>query len=539
MSIFDNADLFKEKIQTYATNFSSDPGVVPPWVGEFWNEKIASEIIERRSDGLYEDRENAIHKTIIIARVHSLPRQDVIRKACEFRPDAKELLETWKSVWDRSFPGWEDDDYWRTFRSEEPRRHYGLKALESFLGENRNKFSKIAGGHLSNKAEFFLGLEEKTDRIVDDYRDYRLHIIDDANSIVSLKESRSNGGYVSANGIHLQVIGHFPDGLPKLKVCEESNNFIRRRMEDHPRYWQWSEFQIHMKRLSITTNNIDTMGALFADMAWQGHRHAFVKACSSKSGTWTVNLEGIKTIRDGVKRVASILPKKEFLKSTGYREYFMVQEHLPFSHEQRFFIVDGQIAASACSDRNFCVLDNRTGRRLDERIAVLDIPSIDQGEFDRGKTHHITDRAMAAEFAKFARQVVSDLKKAGHRDYVLDVGLTKRGVAAVEINTLHFAGPYCLDRKLLNQAYERRYSRFLGDLKNALLREIETEELSDDLKKDLFGLMTHETIEQSVQILQVQNMESEDIDGFANRIFARLLCKVLALHAGNKMLAAA
>jgi hypothetical protein len=137
---------------------------------------------------------------------------------------------------------------------------------------------------------------------------------------------------------------------------------------------------------------------------------------------------------------------------------------MPFTHEQRLFVLDGKLVTSVASDRHFCVSDARTNRRLDDRLAVIEVPSVDQGEYDRGVTNHVVDRKLSAQFARFARKIARELKEEGHLDYVIDLGITERGITAVEINTVHFAGPYCMEKMWITKAYDRRRLKLQADL---------------------------------------------------------------------------
>lgn len=481
-------------MKSYTSEFYNDSDIVPPWVGQFWNEENARWSIEKVPFPS-SVTDHAYLKTIMVSSIRSLPTQETIAKVVAFRPDAVGLMEAWKSVWDRSFPGWESAPLWSDIPSEVSTREYAKIAIDRIIKNEVEMATSISRLVPFGRVPFLLNIESAMSRLVDDHRDYRLHIIDDANTVVSCCENRAYGTVLNIGGHRVRLAGHFSDGLPRFEFFEDTLAFARARLDDHPEYWLWREFQRHLKRRTIISNDVFCIGAVFADMAWQGYSHAFVKSCLVKGGTWTIKLSGIKTIMDGVKkaREAFFIRKRK----VNEKEAYLIQEHIPFTHEQRFFVVDGRIIASVCSDRNFCVLDKRKNRILDDRVAVLSIPSIDDGEFDRGKTSYVVDRALSAKMARFARNVVADLRETGrddYRDFVLDVGLTSRGIAAIEVNPL-LAGPYCLDKALVNRAYKRRYIKFYKELEAQLIKLVKEACLSVDVRKKINELQNEGAVE--------------------------------------------
>ncbi len=462
------AEILYSKVLEYAESVSKGQCCAPPWVGEFWNDVFAAAstkiVVEKDRRYTVDEIENRISMSdgMLVMKINSFPTNRILQDGLALRPEANELLAKWKLIWDQSFPGWEDDSDWETQKSETSNRDWALDRL-------RHDTRKLGGADVEKidmLAGFFLNHEHTFQYLADDHRDFRLHIIDDATTILSLASATPGSVFIVHHyGWVFGLKGHDEGGLPVLERIEHPASWIKKRLEDHPKYWQWPEFQKHLGRRSITAGTHSIAGALVADMAQQGHTHAFIKSTASKSGTWTVNLNDVNSIRDGITK---ILP----MCSVSWRPSIaaaplIIQEHLPFTHEQRFFVIDGKIVASVCSDRNFCELDNFKGRKLDERIAVLERPEIDQGEYDRGRTSFVRDRSLAAKFARKARQIVRELKSADRIDYVLDMGLTARGVCAVEINTVHYAGPYSLEKVLLVKAFEKKRARtdgFLSEL---------------------------------------------------------------------------
>jgi hypothetical protein len=451
---------------------NGSPNEPPLWVGQFWNDEVASfsTTLAKKKDERYVY--NPAQDACIVSRLHSVPTRETIEAAAAFRPEARELLETWRLIWDRSFPDFELDEKSEGRLNERARAHYTLSQFDRLAKHfaTPSRPANIPGASLINFAYSWKSVETAMTGSMEDVRDYRLHIIDDAESVVAFRHLKPGFGVLSFYRTLFRLVGHSPDGLPLLERLERSTDKYEKgwepsRLDDHPEYWFWPSFQKYMARRSVYATDFTVAGALVADMAWQGHTHAFIKAARPKEGTWTLNLAHIKTIEDGSKALASLTGKTDQHSS---RFPLIVQEHLPFTHEQRLFVIDGKLVTSVASDRHFCVSDARSNRRLDDRLAVIHVPSVDQGEYDRGVTSHIVDRKLAAQFARLARKIARDLKEEGHLDYVIDIGITERGITAVEINTVHFAGPYCMEKKWITKAYDRRRRKIQDGLDAAV-----------------------------------------------------------------------
>ncbi len=470
----------KAKIQDYLARLEENPEASPPWIGEFWNDENAD--FSCRHFGKAQPKE-VYRDSFYVGRLHSLPTTETIEKVLSFKPEAKGLLEAWRRVFDLSFPNWEANGLWSHLNSETSRREWAHNRIEELLTSMGDKY--IERRPFSRKTEIFKEIERASMYMVDDIRDHRLHVIDNARAVTSLAKASPNCAFLQFCDLNFILAGHDQDGLPILQLMTKNYAFIRNRLSDHPEYWGWPEFEPYLGRRSIVAFSEIQFGAILADMAWQGHSHAFIKASQIKKGTWTVNLSGIKTIDDAIRKaVATIHP---YTPSTAERRGCLVQEHMPFSHEQRFFVIDGKVVASVCSDRNFSYLD-KTDTRLDERVAVLITPEIDQGEFDRGITTHVVDRKLAAQFARKARAIARDLKKAGRLNYVIDMGLTKRGVVAVEVNTVHLAGPYCLDHERLIKAFENKRKRFDQEIEKEVAHIISNANIPANIKNLMANL---------------------------------------------------
>jgi hypothetical protein len=443
-------------------------------MGQFWNEKVAdfSTTLGKPRDERF--IANPAQDVCIVSRLHSVPTRETIEAAVAFRPEARELLEAWRLVWERSFPDFKDNEKSEGRLNEKARSDYSLSRFDS-LAKHFNELRPVSKSRLAAASDLMCfasnwkSVESAMSGSMVDVRDYRLHIIDDAESVVAFRHLKPGFGVLAFYRTLFRLIGHSSDGLPLFERLHRpterhEQGWEPKRLDDHPEYWFWPSFQKHMKRRSVYAPNFDVAGALVADMAWQGHTHAFIKAARPKDGTWTLNLSRIRSIADGCKALMELTGKDGRIGSYP----LIVQEQVPFSHEQRLFVINGKLVTSVASDRHFCVSDARANRRLDDRLAVIEVPSVDQGEYDRGVTSHIVDRKLAAKFARLAREIARDLKEEGHLDYVIDLGVTERGITAVEINTVHFAGPYCMEKKWITKAYDRRRQKIQDGLDAAV-----------------------------------------------------------------------
>jgi hypothetical protein len=445
-----------------AKQTSSD--LKPAWVGQFWNNENMPQAIFNKPFN-----ERAANATWLIQLVRNVPYKEVIERAVTFRPEARYILEKWRLSWERSFPGFNDDPAWKHDNIGQSYVAWTLSRLKWHFDKGENGLTVQPKPHqsleslaLSEKASFFAEVDRVAAHAHDDPRDSRLHIIDDADTVLSCTAALPGGVTLIHAGKAFQYTGADNDGLPMFKHVGESERWMDKRLNDHPEYWHWPPFLKYMKRRSIYAANRKTAAAIIADMAWQGETHAFIKGASAKSGTWTVDLTGIRTFADADSKLTMLKPTHACI----------VQEHMPFTHEQRFYIHKGRLITSACSDRNFSRIDCREGKRLDDRLAVIKVPSINEGAYDRGITSHVVDRKTSAAFAREVRKIAAELRTHGILNYVVDMGLTERGVAAVEINTLHYAGPYCMDHRWQATSYAKARKAEMARLKQRIIDEV-------------------------------------------------------------------
>ncbi|WP_222042536.1 ATP-grasp domain-containing protein [Rhizobium laguerreae] len=288
-------------------------------------------------------------------------------------------------------------------------------------------------------------------------RNFLHHYVDDAFSFLSLDSAQPGMAILwTPHDLMLLYTGKDDEGF--LTFCSLTpteraaiSSMIKTGHEDDGRYWQWEPMLSGMRRESREADDHIDAAEILLDMAKRGHRRAFVKAIRSKCGTWTVDLTGVETASDALRN----LIRDGFDSSDSFRYGLVVQEHLPTTREQRFFVTNGRIVASVCSDRNLNGTNLRAGRYFDERVAVIQRPEVAGGEFERGQTANEVNRPLAAAFAREARRIVREMRAEGRTHYVLDMGLTERGVVAIEINSFFRSGPYCLDRRRVAEAHKR------------------------------------------------------------------------------------
>ncbi|TLX16641.1 hypothetical protein [Rhizobium sp. MHM7A] len=407
----------------------------PFWYGRFWSEQDVEFKLKRESIGC---------AAACIKRINSLPYDEVINATIAFQPKAEPLLRRWREIWDRSFPGWQSLPKWHFDKSEKPTTEHFVYDIDRAFNWASNKSVSMAEGI----AVFDNWIED----VSDDKRDYRLHVIDDADAVCAMVHLAPGAGFFNALSVIIQYIGTDGEGYPIFKEAEEAGKRVRDRLDSCPDYWNWPFYKKYLGRRGVVTKEGKHTAAVLADMALQGYSHAFLKGVAQKSGTWTVNLGGVTNLETAQQRLAGTLERDHV------NEPMYVQEHVPFTHEQRYYIQGGRMFASACSDRNFSAM-NSNGKRLDSRVAVLKRPSVDAGYYDRGQTENLEDRKTSAMFARQVRKIVAELREYGLQDYSIDMGLTERGMISVEVNTLHMAGPYNMRRELYTKQFERTRKR--------------------------------------------------------------------------------
>jgi hypothetical protein len=396
----------------------------------------------------------------LLVGMHNLPRLEELETVKSEFPVAAKMLDRWLENWARMIeadprarlaiaPYLEEQSSYKT------EIQWNTRRSTSFNDMMRGKHSGRSGmRHLLNADYYARHLYRKQ-------RNFLHHYVDDAYSFLSLASAEPGMAVLvtSADDVMLLYTGLDNEGFltfDQLTVSErgEIRKTVRERHEDDGKYWKWKPIAKSMRR--EVTEAVDHIHAseILLDMANRGHDRAFVKSVQSKCGTWTVDLTGVTTVADALRN----LIRDGFDSSDSFLNGLLVQEHVPTTHEQRFFVTNGRIVASVCSDRNLNGTDQREGRFFDERVAVIQEPEVRGGEFERGQTAHEVNRPLAAAFAREARKLVREMRKEGRLHYVVDMGLTARGVLAIEINSFYKSGPYCLDRRRVASAHRSALS---------------------------------------------------------------------------------
>jgi hypothetical protein len=436
----------------------------PFWYGRFWTDQEVK---------FGEDLEPVGNASACIKRICNLPYDEVIEATLKLQPKAEELLRRWREAWDRSFPGWQSKPQWHFDKSEK-------ETTDQYVHDIQRAFNWIENQGVS-KAEGVSILDNWVVEVGEDKRDYRLHVIDDADAVCSMVHLSPGAGFFYALGVIIQYTGQDEDGYPIFSEAPEAKLRVDKRLDSHPEYWNWPFYKKYLGRQGVVTKNGEHTAAVLADMALQGHTHAFLKGVAQKSGTWTVNLKHVSNLETAYQRLHATI-ERDHVNQAMY-----VQEHVPFTHEQRYYIQGGRMFASACSDRHFSVMDSN-GKRLDSRVAILEVPAIDGGVFDRGVTRHVEDRKTSAMFARQVRKIVAELREHGIQDYSIDMGLTERGMISVEVNTLHMAGPYNMRRELYTKQFERSRKKANDLLAKGVVEIIQKSKLPDYIQQKAIAM---------------------------------------------------
>jgi hypothetical protein len=389
-----------------------------------------------------------------ITNVPDEKEHDTVKEAF---PAAADILDRWRANWDRIK---ESNPLTPGLLRERGKRGAIYKTEIEWTELRRKRFDEIVSG-------IYVGRDGMRRLLQADYHERHLqgrqrnflhHYVDDAFSFFSLASAQPGMAVLWTPVFDLMLLytGMDDDGFLTFSPLhtserDEVKKMIKEKHEDDGKYWLWEPIRKGMRRSSEEAR--DHLGAadILLDMARRGHRRAFVKAVKSKCGTWTVDLTGVSTHEDALMG----LIRGGFDSSDSFRYGLVVQEHLPPTREQRFFVTNGRIVASVCSDRNLNGTNMREGRYFDERVAIIERPEVEGGEFERGQTAHEVDRPLAAAFARAARKIVREMRAEGRMHYVVDMGLTERGVVAIEINSFFRSGPYCLDRRRVAAAHRR------------------------------------------------------------------------------------
>jgi hypothetical protein len=394
---------------------------------------------------------------ILIVGMHNVPSAAELETVTASFPQAALTLDRWLENWVRVL---EDNPTARRIAETKTRVGGNYKTEIQFNTNRHNLFSGILNGDHPGRHGLrrLLNADYYGRHLRGRQRNFLHHYVDDAHSFLSFASAQPGLAvlWTSVDDLMFVYTGMDTDGMltfDHLSSDERKviSKLLEEKHEDDGKYWNWPPIANGMRRESREAVDHLDAAEILIDMAHRGHSRAFVKAIKSKCGTWTVDLSGVKTRQDALRS----LLRDGFDSSDSFRHGLVVQEHLPTTREQRFFITNGRIVASVCSDRNLNGTFRREGRFFDERVAVIERPEVTGGEFERGQTSHEIDRPLAAAFARAARKIVREMRAEGRLHYVVDMGLTERGVVAIEINSFFRSGPYCLDRRRVTNAHRR------------------------------------------------------------------------------------
>lgn len=395
---------------------------------------------------------------VLIVGMHNIPTPEELEIVKASFPDAASTLDRWMTNWTRML------DANPSAAGEVKSRTGGEgRPYKTEIQWNTNR-KKLFAGLIDGEHPGRWGMQRL--RNADYYqrhlrgrqRNFLHHYVDDAFSFLSFASAEPGMAvlWTSVDELMLLYTGTDADGyltFSHLRHEERAkiSRFVKEQHEDDGKYWNWKPIATAMRRESVEAKDHIHAADILLDMANRGHDRAFVKAIKSKCGTWTVNLTDVATRDDAMRN----LVRDGFDSSDSFTSGLLVQEHLPTTREQRFFVTNGRIVASVCSDRNLNGTSRREGRFFDERVAVIERPEVTGGEFERGQTSHEVNRPLAAAFAFAARKIVREMRAEGRLHFVVDMGLTERGVVAIEINSFFRSGPYCLDRRRVTAAHRR------------------------------------------------------------------------------------
>lgn len=396
---------------------------------------------------LHEDKEPLETGSTVLASVRSMPTDAVIDLVLSERPEAEELMRQWRDLFDRSFPDWRE----KRLRSQEisyPRMDSDAEWLKTTF---RNSETGIGADTLASIDAVLR--REKTEVKAD-----TSGIINDAAMALAIaRECEPRGGIImSPLGSHI-VNGCDRDEKPVFEDAFKTtsrNRFHYRLLHRTFEYWNWPFLLKHMgKRLAKTSSH--DIGFTLLDMKFHGHHEAVI---TNFMNWYHVDLSKADTIKDLTLLANSVVGSK-WKNST-----FFVTEKINNSKYQRFFIIDGRVAASATLDHNLNALD-QSPTRLDERVTPIR-PGYEGGS--------VVDRSAAAALARKARRIAVDLKANGILECAVDVAMTDRGPQLIWLNGIDTAGRGTVSIHRYVQAFKRKRMKLAGELRKRMEAHIDT-----------------------------------------------------------------
>ena len=239
----------------------------------------------------------------------------------------------------------------------------------------------------------------------------------------------------------LRLNGDMDPGAGRPKVDLRTAGRSSRAVD---RYWELPAFRAAAGRLIAETSAgmLHWMAMAFLDA---GHDRVFLKSTVVKRGTWTLELPPGSTAAS-VRAALHALVGETLLDwvPEGSGPGFLVQGHVPFSREFRFFVVGNRIVRGIPVRRADTVFDRVSRGRIEPRScrAHDGFPS----EPDRGRAARYT-RVARRIIAALAPELTVKMRSCPPRvNYVLDLGETPDGVILpIELNSLVHSGLYSCD----------------------------------------------------------------------------------------------
>jgi hypothetical protein len=429
-------EIGKEEVEKLRAEYQRDP--LAAFKGSFWK--------QWEPLFLYEDEEPPETGSTVLAKVGSLPTDAMISEVVAFKPEAAELMKRWRDLLDRSLPDWQSMRIWGN-RISSPRSDSHAEWLKTALKDAERGFSADTLASI----DYVLRSEQKQ-------TEYNCHIAvnDAAIALAIAYDCEPRGGILmSPLGTHI-VNGLDEEGLPVLEDAfptTSRNRFHYRLLNRKFDFWNWPLMIPHLGGVLAKTEKIDLGHTLF-DMKLHGHLTAVITDFEEWSA---VDLTQAHTIAD-----LQLLANSIYMDRRNGSSLF-VTEKVPLKADQRFFIVDGHVIASASIDKHLNTLDS-TGKRLDERVRVHDAKNGERSQIDR---------QTSAALARKARLIASDLKKHGVLEGAIDVGMSDRGAILTWVTPIDGSdlGTVSIERYVAGFTRKRKAMR--EPLKTRILKSID------------------------------------------------------------------
>jgi hypothetical protein len=396
---------------------------------------------------LFDNKEAPETASTIMLDVHSLPTDDIISGAIAHRPDAETVMRAWRAIWDRSFPSWQEGKSGENPLSPLRRRH--SKWLSKAL-------SDAEGGALCSNTvasvDFVLRMDYSNDAA--DWAS----IINDASAVVEMTSRCIPRTLVMKTPAGSFIVSGFDsDEMPLLEKAFDTISIHRHHYRLFNRkldYLNWPFLMKHLGRTLAHARTRTSAALTLLDMKTQGYSDAIVTDHES----WhNFDLARSADHLDFKRRINAA-----FGSEVGQQQSFFITENVVLTGRQRFFLVDGRVAASACCDCSLTALDAQECR-LDSRVVV---------PVGGKEGRAVADRAAAALLARKARSVAIDLRANGVLECAFDLALSDRGPMLIWLTSLELADRGTLSMARFIAAFERKRNHLRQPICRELSRRI-------------------------------------------------------------------